>query len=104
MLPSLCSMSLISPNFDVKSIIFSQFWPGAFSQIAVVDKHGDCLMGHLLFATKIVNMLKTVCFSFVTPAFPQKNLRLCFTNIFYSSALKKLGLYWIWVVLSFCPL
>ena len=25
-------MSLISPNFDVKSIIFSQFWPGAFSQ------------------------------------------------------------------------
>ena len=27
-------MLLISPNFDVKSIIFSQFWPGAFSQIA----------------------------------------------------------------------
>ena len=25
-------MSLISPNFDVKSISFSQFWPGAFSQ------------------------------------------------------------------------
>ena len=25
-------MSLISPNFDVKFIIFSQFWPGAFSQ------------------------------------------------------------------------
>ena len=25
-------MSLISPNFDVKLIIFSQFWPGAFSQ------------------------------------------------------------------------
>ena len=25
-------MSLISPNFDVKSIIFSQFMPGAFSQ------------------------------------------------------------------------
>ena len=32
MLPLLCSMSLISPNFDVKSIIFSQFWPGSFSQ------------------------------------------------------------------------
>ena len=32
LLPLLCSMSLISPNFDVKSIIFSQFWPGAFSQ------------------------------------------------------------------------
>ena len=28
----LCSMSLISSNFDVKSIIFSQFWPGVFSQ------------------------------------------------------------------------
>ena len=26
------SMLLISPNFDVKSIIFSQFWPGAFPQ------------------------------------------------------------------------
>ena len=26
----LCSISLISPNFHVKSIIFSQFWPGAF--------------------------------------------------------------------------
>ena len=25
-------MSLISPKFDVKSIIFSQFWPRAFSQ------------------------------------------------------------------------
>ena len=25
-------MSLISPNFDVKLIIFSQFWLGAFSQ------------------------------------------------------------------------
>ena len=25
-------MSLISPDFDVKSIIFSQCWPGAFSQ------------------------------------------------------------------------
>ena len=25
-------MSLISPNFDVKSIFFSQFWPGAFSR------------------------------------------------------------------------
>ena len=32
LLPLLCSMSLISPNFDVKSIIFSKFWPGAFSQ------------------------------------------------------------------------
>ena len=32
LLPLLCSMSLISPNFDVKSIIFSQFWSGAFSQ------------------------------------------------------------------------
>ena len=28
----LFSMPLISPNFDVKSIIFSQFWPGAFPQ------------------------------------------------------------------------
>ena len=32
LLPLLCSMSLISPNFDIKSIIFFQFWPGAFSQ------------------------------------------------------------------------
>ena len=28
----LWSMSLISPIFDVKLIIFSQCWPGAFSQ------------------------------------------------------------------------
>ena len=33
-LPFLCSMPLISPNFDVKLIIFSQFWPGFFSKIA----------------------------------------------------------------------
>ena len=32
LLPLLCSMSLISPNFDVKSIIFPQFWPRAFPQ------------------------------------------------------------------------
>ena len=32
LLPLLCSTSLISHNFDVKLIIFSQFWPGAFSQ------------------------------------------------------------------------
>ena len=32
LLPLLCSMSLISPNFDVNSVIFSQFWLGAFSQ------------------------------------------------------------------------
>ena len=25
-------MPLISPNYDVKSIIYSQFWPGAFSK------------------------------------------------------------------------
>ena len=25
-------LSLIFPNFDIKSIIFSQFWPGTFSQ------------------------------------------------------------------------
>ena len=25
-------MPLISPSFDVKSIILSQFWPGAFSR------------------------------------------------------------------------
>ena len=31
LLPLLCSM-LISPDFDVKLIIFSQFWPEAFSQ------------------------------------------------------------------------
>ena len=32
LLPLVCSMSLISPNVDVKSIIFPKFWPGAFSQ------------------------------------------------------------------------
>ena len=32
LLPLLFSMSLISPNFYVKAIIFSQFWPGTFSQ------------------------------------------------------------------------
>ena len=31
LLPLLCSMLLNSPNFDVKSIAFPQFWPGAFS-------------------------------------------------------------------------
>ena len=31
MLPMLCAVSLISPNFGVKSIIFSKFWPRAFS-------------------------------------------------------------------------
>ena len=34
LLPLLCPMSLISPNFAVKSIIFSQLWPGAFPKIA----------------------------------------------------------------------
>ena len=32
LLPLLCSMLLISPNFDVNLIVFSQFLPGAFSQ------------------------------------------------------------------------
>ena len=32
LLSLLCSMSLISSNFNPKSIIFFQFWPGAFSQ------------------------------------------------------------------------
>ena len=32
LLPLLCFMSVISPSFDVKSIIFSQLWPGTFSQ------------------------------------------------------------------------
>ena len=31
----LCSMSLISPNFALKSIIFSKFWPELFPKIAV---------------------------------------------------------------------
>ena len=30
----LCSMSLISPNFDVKSIIFPNFGQGPFPKIA----------------------------------------------------------------------
>ena len=29
LLPLLCSMLLVSHNFTVKLIIFSQFWPGA---------------------------------------------------------------------------
>ena len=33
MLPLLCSMSLISPNFDVKSIIFSQFGTGLLPKL-----------------------------------------------------------------------
>ena len=44
-------MSLISPNFDVKSIIFSQFWPEAFSKncwkkpymFVVVFEHLYCI-------------------------------------------------------------
>ena len=28
----LCSMSLISTNFDIKSIIFSQYWPGVLEK------------------------------------------------------------------------
>ena len=35
-------MSLISPNFDVKSIIFPQFWPGAFSQNCSKKPWLDC--------------------------------------------------------------
>ena len=55
MLPWLCSMSLISPNFDVMSIIFSQFWPGAFSQNCWKKPCLFCLFdlltfGHLCFA------------------------------------------------------
>ena len=34
MLPLLCSMSLICPNFDVKSIIISDFAQGPFPKIA----------------------------------------------------------------------
>ena len=34
MLPMLCSVSLISPNFDVKSIIFPNFGQGPFPEIA----------------------------------------------------------------------
>ena len=30
-------MLLISPNFDVKSIIFSQFWPGAFAAYLIIQ-------------------------------------------------------------------
>ena len=38
-------MVLIFPNFDVKSIIFSQVWPGAFSAL-------DKLLGQLgIYAT-----------------------------------------------------
>ena len=37
----LCSMSLISPNFAVKSIIFPQFWPEAFSQNCWKKPCGD---------------------------------------------------------------
>ena len=47
----LCSILLISTNFTVKSIIFSKFWPGAFSQncrkkhwlIMVAQETGWCL-------------------------------------------------------------
>ena len=47
LLPLLCSMLLISPNFDVKSIIFSQFWQrGLFPKLlekalSCADPDGD---------------------------------------------------------------
>ena len=45
LLPLLCSLSFISPNFAVKSIIFSHFWPGAFPKIVgkspVSEKHDE---------------------------------------------------------------
>ena len=55
LLPLLCSMSLISPNFDVKSIIFSQFWPFpkiagkalSFFDNAVDPNHRDQARGQL---------------------------------------------------------
>ena len=42
LLSLLCSMSLISPNFDVKSIIFPQFWPGAFSENCWKNPSSPC--------------------------------------------------------------
>ena len=35
-------MSLIFPSFDVKSIIFSRFWPGAFSPKIAGKSPGMC--------------------------------------------------------------
>ena len=39
--------SLIFPNFDVKSIIFYQFWPGAYSQICIKPFLLELLFGYL---------------------------------------------------------
>ena len=63
LLPLLCSMSLISPNFAVKWIIFSQFWPRAFSQ--------NCMKKPC-----VVNNFKTIssgwdyCTNFKSPCCP----------------------------------
>ena len=55
-------MSLISPCFDVKSSIFSQFWPGAFCpkllEKALDDtnrsKHTKCKEHHLIIVFIVV--------------------------------------------------
>ena len=53
-------MSFVSPNFDVKSIIFSQFWPGAFSQNCwkkPLDGILHILWGHKLYFPKTIVFL-----------------------------------------------
>ena len=48
-------MSLISPNFEVKSIIFSQFWPGSFF---------PKLLGKALWSRKTVCIIVLCCVVF----------------------------------------
>ena len=54
-------MSLISPNFDVLSIIFPQFWPGAFSQIA--GKSPESVKINKNSESKIVNIFIPISFN-----------------------------------------
>ena len=56
MLPLLFSILLISPNFDVKSIIFSQFWPGAFPKTAGKSPDGVSLYFLDIFRDPLTQM------------------------------------------------
>ena len=57
MLPLICSMSLISPNFAVKSIIFSPILArGLFPKLLEKSPVSSILLGHVM--TIFLNCLK----------------------------------------------
>ena len=56
-------MTLISPNFGVKWIIFSQFWPGAFSQICWKKPCSETVSWiGLVFINRLATFIHFMCF------------------------------------------